>query len=172
MLPIFCQTHNLNLQVYMVLSIFTPISYKRSMSTPKFSKSLGWLVSDGGLHPPSKLRRLIFHFLCWPTKWYTQGWAHQVEILFVDIHLKSIIFSILLVLTKYYCLGLLFSPGLRTRAGQPAEDKSKVKTAKNTKTRGKKSFWILEQKSSWFPEQKSYRIHIWCCESPILPRPP
>lgn len=60
------------------------------------------------------------------------------------------------------CLGLSFFPGLRTRAGQPAEEKSKVETAKNLN---------LRQKFSGNPEEKSYRIHIWCCESPTLPRP-
>jgi len=58
--------------------------------------------------------------------------------------------------------GLSFFPGLRTRAGQPVEEKSKVETAKNLN---------LGQKSSGNPEEKSYRIHIWCCESPTLPRP-
>jgi len=66
--------------------------------------------------------------------------------------------------------GLLFSPGLRTKAGQPVEEKYKVKTAKNT--RGKKSLRICGEKSFRICGEKSYRIHIWCCESPILPRPP
>ena len=169
----------------------------------QLSKSSGWLVPDGCLHTSRQLRRLLFHFLRWPTKWYAQGWSHKVDKHFVDILCFNFICALILDLNfttelvfmymifhadiccisacflnmvsyadVFFCISAcLLTVGLfRSLIFSRVENQGwstcwrKIQTWNRQESEG-------TEKCPKIPEQKSYRIHIWCCESPTLPRP-